>query len=53
MAKVNIFSPFYAPSSDLHTRTNERKYAITYITLEKDISFFTQIYKTVGNAYDY
>ena len=53
MAKVTISSLFYVPSSDLHTRTHERNYVITYITLEKEISFFTQMYKTVRNAYDY
>jgi len=50
MHKVTIFSPFYVPSSDLHTRTHERNYAVTYVALEKEISFFTQMYKTVRNA---
>ena len=50
--KVTSFGPYYRPSPDLYTRTHERNYAFTYITLEKGTSFFTQMYKTGRNAYE-
>jgi hypothetical protein len=46
ISKVTHFSPLYRPSLDLYTRTHETYYKIICINLEKEISSFTQMYKT-------
>jgi hypothetical protein len=46
ISKVTSFSPFYGMSSGLRARTHERNYTTIYINSEKEISSFTQLYKT-------
>ena len=53
ISKVTSFSLFYGLSSDLYSRTHERNYAIIYITLQEEISSFTQPIKLEKKiAYD-
>lgn len=46
ITKVTSFSPFFGPSSDLHTRTHESDCKNCLLTLDKEISSFTLTCKT-------
>ena len=46
ISTVTSFGPLYRLSSGLHTRAHESNYTTIYISSEKEISSFTQLYKT-------
>jgi len=47
VSEVTNFDPFFGPSSDLYTRTQDINSTVVCMALKKDLSSITLMYKTV------